>query len=310
MARRASPRKPRSSTPAILAYFAIRIRDLPATSTPPSQTHDGSFGGRTPSRSAGSAATSEAAIDGSRLVTLANWVGLHLGSLAGDPRDRRRALPAQARPLPAASQRDVRLRGDRLPLLRALPGRAAAAARPRAGRHRHRAVQLVPRAAAARPDEPVRRLPEPPRRLERPRRNRPLRDDGAPRRARVRDSLSAGDDVRGRGDGEPLHARRGRWNRGRARRAPRRDLHRTLTNGRYPAAQCRWTSSSGDSRRWRPRETGSHIWTRGFSCRPSHCSSAGSACGPSSGETCSPPPTLTGRYRSRRSWAPTSRGWA
>jgi hypothetical protein len=160
-------------------------------------------------------------------------LGVHLGSLAGDLDRGRRSLRARPAAVRAAPQRPLRVRRARVPLLRALPGRAASPAPPRAGRHRHRAVARIPGAPAAGADQPVRGVPEPARGLEPARRGRRVRGDDEPRRARVRRRLAAGDGVRRRRDREPLRRRRGGGRRGGPRRARRRTRDPAARNGGY-----------------------------------------------------------------------------
>ena len=137
--------------------------------------------------------------------------GLHLRPLAGDHRRRRPALPLppRATTTACATRPAQRPRGPRH--LRALPGRAAAAHRPAAGRHGHPRSGGLPAGRAAGARQPVRGDAELPRRLERPARDRRLPGD------------------------EPLAAARAR------RRRARRD-------GRSPSSRRPTTSSSTWSR--------------------------------------------------------------
>ena len=160
-------------------------------------------------------------------------LGLHLGSLAGDPDRGRRSLRARPEALRAAPQRPLRVRRARVLLLRALPRRAAPPAPARARRHRHRAVARIPGAPAAGADQPVRGVPEPARGLEPARRGRRVRGDDEPRRARVRRRLAAGDGVRRRRDREPLRRRRCSGRRRRPRRPRRRARDPAPRNGGY-----------------------------------------------------------------------------
>ena len=140
------------------------------------------------------------------LVTVANWV--YISGIGRHPLRGYLALPPDGTPLRPVAERDVRLGPGRLPALRGLPRRAAAPARPRARRHRHRALGRLSRPPATRPHEPVRGISQPARRLEPSRRDRA--PDGGGAHSRLGSSLSRCrcDGPRRDRDGEPLRHRR------------------------------------------------------------------------------------------------------
>ena len=86
----------------------------------------------------------------------ARELGLHLGALAADRRQRRVALPAASRGVPPHAHRDLRLGRDRHDHLPRLPGRSAPPHRGRSHGHRDELLARVSRPAAAVVDGSVR----------------------------------------------------------------------------------------------------------------------------------------------------------
>ena len=105
----------------------------------------------------------------------AGQLGLHLGPLAPDRRERRVALPPPPGGLSPDAHRDLRLGRDRHDHLPRLSRRSPASHRPRPDRHGHELLARVSRAAAPVADGSLRRPAQPALRLgpaRRPRRSR------------------------------------------------------------------------------------------------------------------------------------------
>ena len=150
----------------------------------------------------------------------AGQLGLHLGPLAPDRRERRVALPPPPGGLSPDAHRDLRLGRDRHDHLPRLSRRSPASHRPRPDRHGHELLARVSRAAAPVADGSLRRPAQPALRLGPARRPHARALPSAHGRARAGRPDAGGDGARGDHDGESLRARRGRrWHRrhGRAR---------------------------------------------------------------------------------------------
>ena len=162
----------------------------------------------------------------------AGQLGLHLGPLAPDRRERRVALPPPPGGLSPDAHRDLRLGCDRHDRLPRLSRRSPASHRPRPDRHGHELLARVSRAAAPVADGSLRRPAQPALRLGPARRPHARALPSAHGRARAGRSDAGRDGARGDHDCEPLRARRGRrWHRRHGGARDRDDSHPCAASG-------------------------------------------------------------------------------
>ena len=233
---------------------------------------------------------------------------LHLGTLAGHHRHDAVARVAPPRRVPAAAGRDDGLGCPGPGGVHELSRRPAAARRPRAGRHGHRAVRGLPRPAAAGLRQPVRRDAQPALGMGPAGGHGDLLGGlhGRPEGGRVRDARADG--VRRGRHGQPLHRRRGRGRGARAGGARGRAVAGATAGTRGAWSECpSWPSPTAPATRWPGLHAANELGVDVIECdvhehrgrlevgtsrRPVRCPCSGTA--------------GSWRRRRRRGWASTS----